>query len=716
MNKQQIKTNAFGVLKGNVLSVAVALNFEYSNEIPKGLIPSPNFISGNGLPVGAITPINTFYDETTGVYWFDLKVNPITGPIVYGFETIGTIGDEVYPIRFTVDISGETKAVVSDIQFNKNVLQYNVGAKEGNVLRHRLTPFATRGITRVDEGVGKDNTAAYGFGTNIDNTKEQIFAVIGSIDIDKVRHNYMVKVATGIVSGGLEIKQKDANTLHAKVVMDKAGKYDVTYPISYVGDGINGIANIVDNLTVEGKTLSFDIPITAITKQNRLKVEVVINKDGKPVFLETMVPVYLWNDNQTDYSIVLVSDVLVKDTRTLTFQANWKNSQPINKLGLLLPNTAVNEVSFRDEGNGVYTIVNKVDLQGGIKKDFILNGQWDLTHYGVEKQTPFKYVKTSGDDVLPIKDVGITGYISPGDGLLNLTMAFRANNGDILDNVKVNSIRIVGKEFDSVFLKENTYDVNTGICSVSLANVPELPYPGKAIIAGITGVVKQGDETHKFTIQKKVYIPVDYAVHVSPPSYGFIIESSGPVLVASWDLKGNDGKYPKSINITSVKLNNVSPSFGSVNKQYYSTTGTLIVKVPCMPNYKETLSLAIAGSPSGLSSFLNFAPVFATYKDPGSVHNVSNELVEGIGNSYQLISKFDINGFSDEVVKEISMDNAKWVNQLKVEPVVSYHLYDNKTGILTVTTNLKEKPKEHLITNTVLFEGVTLLVRIHYKA
>lgn len=687
-----LKIECQGALTDDVLTVAATIAWAETQDPIYGLEIASRFLSGNHLPAGDLKAFNVFYDESTGTYWFDVKVRPVKGPMTFVLQTTATVNGKSYPVSFKVPVAGPSPLVVSPLVFDGAILRFEVSASSGKLMRYPLDTLATCEINHaVTPATTKNLAIPYGYLTTIDNgLPATYFAVMGTAKVDEVVHTWVARVRLSTNDGEAIAEQTDDGIVHVVATLKKPNPdVSVNLPVHFdLDSGLTGLSNKIYNLTVKGEVVEFDLPVHGITKDDNITVSVCLaetNKLNAPVFLQAVAPVKLWNNNQTEIDITVASHTFNRTVEQLFLTVTWKDGTPVKKL-VVRPTDETVKVQTRA---GHVGLSRKVTPNPNRRDPMAIAGVIDLSAYGIPDPIPFIDTIEVGSDEYPAKLIAGAGSVNQSG--VNVFVSVRQNNGEIFSDVDVHF-------FNGHPVKDYQYDPDKGIASFVA------PSGSVEVSDGLAPVVISfavgNTSMQPFNFKGKLKVEVPYVVGSNGPTWLYKKDDQGRLLMdVRWELSGNNGTYPDWATFNQLRLNGMDVK--PVKTQYSPTTGVLIA-VFNVSNIKHNQSLFIAPTVAiaGTGGFLTLPPVETRYKVPGQATYVGHEFVDA-GRKVRV--DFDIQGWFDTPPNEVRLSNGAWQRVTGVVYGHSYTEYDPNTGRLTVLFTVLDGAREFTGDTTMQF-------------
>lgn len=676
VNDRNIYIRSEGALNGDILTVATVVLWDDTRQPVEKLSVSEVFVAGNHLPAGVMRSTNQFYDVKSGTYWFDIKVNPLKGPVDFILQTDAFINDVQVPIRFNVPMNGPSPIVVSPITFEGDVLNFQVSAAQGKLLRYPLGLIAQYGITGIVKTTPvKDPIVPYAFRVEIENDNEFDYIIMGTADVDSVKHNWTLRTHVVTNTGTVVTKQIGKNLLSVVATLKTPNPdIQIDYPIHFnFENGTIGVTNQVDNFKVTGNEVYFELPIGKVVGKEKVFIDFTLsdpNNNNLPIFFNSQADVKLWNDGETEITVSVVSHTFKNNVEYLELNTFWKNGTPANDLKLVdLPNGA--EYGIEDNR---YIIAKSVTVNANSETRLVLSGKFDLSDYDVSTTVPFSEDLIVGSSVIPMKLMSGLGTVD--EDKVNIFLSVRQNNGDIFSDVKV--VKFNGVENITV----QGYDKQNGVVSFTAPTTSIYVYQNRSNVA-ISFEGDSEDQTYAFNFTGTLKVDVPYKVIASQPTWRYTLNpvTNQIYLNISWELKGNDGNFPLTAYIAQLKLNSSAVIW---NKNYNSANGLLQVAIPIDLQHNGSIFVEAIGSVTGLGSFVNLPPIVARYRTPGKATYTGNEFTA----DNKLKVFFDIQGWESKSPDEVQLDDNSWNKVTGVKLGKSYSEYDSKTGKLTVVFDL----------------------------
>lgn len=690
VNGRDIYFRTDGALTGDILTVACLLVWADDKSPIDSLTISRSFMSGNNLPGGNATSFNEYYDPLTGIYWFDIKLTPITGPVELVLQTSGVVDGEDIPVRFYVSLSGPSPLTVTPITFDGEVMRFEVGTTEGKLLRYPLALKAVREIDGTAVAIpSKEKRIPYAFYTPINNGEEETYAVMGTAEVDGVQHNWVVKTKVKTNDAVVEVTQVGKNLLGVSVVLaDSNAMVTVNLPVKFQFDnGTYGIANQIQDFSIIDGVIHFDVPISDVKDQGIVNIKLhlnEINNQNAPIFLTGRAPVKRWSNGQSDINIVIDSHTYKRKQETLYAHIFWKDGTPV--------------VGFRltDVTGGCESGVvgNKIILSRKVvpnphqQNTLTLTGNVDLSPFGIEKSIPFEDSILVGSDVLPARVTAGLGTVV--DDEVHFSLFVRQNNGDIFNSVTLDKFN------NGAAIESQNYDADQGILSFTVPNTA-IEVEGERAPVKLNFIFNT-DNPISFSYSGSVKIDVVYKVTSDLPVWSYRKDPvTGQVYIESiWSLCGTDNKYPMNAEITELTLNGVKAI--TYKKMYNQSFGALAISIPVDLKNGDSLFIAPIATASGLGNFIHLPPIDARYREPGTAQYVEHEF---IGDS-KVNVYFSLQGWISAPPSEVQLNDESWDKQKGVKLGKTYSEYDPKKGLLMVQFDIYD-------INSPVFEAATTM-------
>jgi hypothetical protein len=689
---RDIYFQADGALNGDILTVACLIVWADDKTPIEGLNISQTFLSGNHLPVGDLKSFNEYYDPITGIYWFDIKVKPVTEAIDIVLQTSGTINGEQIPIKINVSLPGPSPLLVTPITFDGSVMRFEVGAKEGKLLTYPLSLKASREIdSKADAIPSKEKRIPYAFYTPINNGSEETYAVMGTAEVSGIKHNWVTRTTVKTNNGTVTAELVDENLIGVKVKLTTPNP-DITVdlPVKFqLDNGTIGLTNRLQDFSIVDDVVSFDLPISDVKEVGNVKFKFHLNEttnQNAPIFLVGAAPVKRWSHGQSKVKVVVDEHTFKRNVDSVFAHAFWEDGTPVT--GFSLKNVTPGAYSGV-KGNQV--ILSRKFVPNVHKENNLtLGATIDLSAFGIEETFSFEDTIKVGNDVIPARLMSGQGTVHEDD--VYFVLAVRQNNGDLFKDVKVE------KYNNGLTIKEQDYDADRGFLNLIVDNTSIKTVGDRATIKLELVVTTKDDQEFHTTYEGRIKIDTPFKVISDLPIWRYRKDAvTGQIYVdITWILRGNDGHYPNKANITELKLNGVGIT--NYTKMYNQSFGALVASVPVTLKTGNTLYIGAVATASGLSSFVNLPPVDAKYREPGTATYLDHEF---IGKEKVKVS-FAIQGWDSDVPSEVQIDDESWDRVEGVKLGKTFSQYDNKRGILTVTFDVYDF-------NALVFKGSTAM-------
>lgn len=688
--------SCYGVLNGDILTVAAKIvDSTTASPIP-GLVVNKVFNSGNHVPVGTIKVFNDVYDETTGFYWFDVKVNLLEEAVTFGFETLATVNGKKFPISFSVSVPGQTKAEVGKLYFNGSTVQYEVTGKSGTrILRYPLDTITHTNVSSVlhptrllSEGVN------YLWNTDLGTGEIREIRILGNVMIDDEIHTYVVrqtvKVPNVLKSA---VKQLTGNQVNIMLTLDTP-----------VGDDVKmmGVAEYVktpelgktlisaDNLTVtNGTELSFDVTLWDIKHKGEVYFDMTFNLGDEcntPLPVKLQSEVKRFSNGQTEAVLTEMAQVVANDLHTLIYKVDWKNGEPVEGF-TVIPDEEETDVKIK--GNHFF-LTKPVKIDPDRAQEFSLSGKVSLAEYGLTDSITYKGTKTVGSDLFPLKVPGsICSFIEDKAAFI---VALRSNNGNVLDNVVVDSVVIEQGPLGTT-IRSTDYDGDSGQLRFQVdASLSDLIYPSVNVIVKVNLTVSHGQEQGQHQIKIASKVKVDYKIYPTYIGTRFEKGPNGYKGIAQWKILDNNDGAPKSTSIISFKVNGKNTTF---TKRYNQTTRILSAEFDIPVESGEIVHITGTISASELNHFVSLSDAMFTFYTPGAAtllkHLFDPEMT-------RLTVQWKMAGWSTEIPGEVLLDD--WLVLGGVTTEFLFTDYNPHTGILTCAFKLTDPKSDRFSART----------------
>lgn len=667
------KTN--GAINGGVVTVASVIVWDDDKTPIEDIVISDKFISGNYLPVGNLTASNQYYDTQTGTFWFDVKLKEITEPTKVILQTTGTIHGKNVPIRFEFMLSGSSPLVVSPIIFNGNKLEFDVSAKKGKLLRYPLALLATREIDGdANPAPSRMKKVPYSFYVSINNNEQNTYAVMGQAEVEGIVHNFIARTTVKTNDGAITAKQIGTNLISVDVkVTNPSDRVDIALPLNFkFSNGNHGIVNQVDNLSIQKDNIHFEFMVNDIKDQDNLILDFYLvepNNQNAPIFFKTTTPVKRWSNGQTKINITVDSHTYKRTLQTLYMSVFWEDGTPVTgfKVKNIKPDAEVGSV-----GNQI-VIARSISINIHKRNTLTLTGDIDLSPFGIEELVSFSESIHVGSDILPARI--IQGHGTVVNDKVFIQLAPRQNNGTIFKDVKIKSIN------DVTDIPDLQYDTEQGIVGFTIPNTKIKMIDDRADIE--IEFLFTGEKDYSFSYKGSIKVDVSYSITSNKPVLSYWCDSiNGQIYTdVTWVLRGNDGHYPNSVNVTQLLVNGVDVDY---TQKYNSGYGGLVISFPVELKNNSTFYVDAVATASGLGGFLHLPAIDTHYREPGKAIYIGNEFI----GDKQVKVFFDIHGWGPEPPLNVQLDDQSWNHQQGVKLGKTYSEYDNKKGILTVTFDI----------------------------
>lgn len=671
--------SCYGVLNGDILTVAAKIVDPVTAKPIVGLTVNNVFNSGNHVPVGSIKVFNDVYDETTGFYWFDVKVKPIEHAADFSFETIAVLGKRKYPIRLALSVPGQSKAVVGKPYFTGTTVRYEVTGKPGTrILRYPLETITSVGaVAMTNHSRVATEGVTYLWTTNLKPGENREIRILGHVMIDDEVHTYVVrqtvKVPNVVASA---ITQLNGSQVGIKLVLDTpVGKgAEMMGVVQYVKAPELGKALIrATDLAVTNDTeLYCEVSLWEIKQKGEVSFNMFFNLGDE---INTPLPVTLqsevkrFSNGQVNISLTEVTQTVSNNRHTLVYKANWENGEPVEGFSVV-PDEEDTDVKIK--GNHFF-LTRPVKRDPDRAQEFTLSGKLSLSEYGIEEPVPYKGSRIVGSDLFPLKVPGTACSLM--EDKASFIVALRANNGDLVDNVTVSSVIIEQGPFGT-YVRESSYDADNGQLRFKLdATLAKLVYPYTDVVCRVNLAVTQGDiqELHEIRVSHKV--KVDYKIYPAYIGTRFEKGPNGHKGIAQWLVVDNNMGAPKSASIISFKVNGKSTTF---TKRYNQGTQILSAEFDIDVSPGKIVHVTGTVSASELNHFVTLTDATFVFYPPGSATLVNHMFNP---DKTHLTVQWKMTGWSTELPGEVFVDD--WLVLGGVNTQFLFTDYDAKTGILT---------------------------------
>lgn len=674
VNNRDIYFRTDGAINGDIVTVASLIVWADDKSPIDDIVISDQFASGNYLPVGQLKMTNQYYDKVTGLFWFDVKLKPITEPTNIVLQTSATIDGVQIPVRFDFSLAGPSPLVVSPVTFDGNKMEFDISASTGRLLRYPLAVLAVREIDgNAEAPPSKDKKIPYSFYVPISNNSQDTYAVMGQAEVDHVKHNFVVRTTISTNDGELSLSQTGENLISATIKLAKASAHiGINLPIKFqFENGTFGIINKVENFAVLGDTVTFDFLVSDIKRVEDLTVQFHLTEGDNgnaPIFFKGKTSVKRWSHGQSKIKLVVDSQTYKKNLHSLYMSAFWEDGTPVTWFSLdnLKP-----DAEWGVTRNNI-VVCRSVTVDVFKKTTLTLSGEVDLSAYGIDERFPFSESIDVGSDIIPARMISGLGTVNQDEVWFNI--AIRQNNGDIFKDVNL-------KMFNGTdVIKNQKYDATQGILGFSVSNTAVNVKKAKANIDLQLSLTS--DSVYEYHYKGMININVPYQVTSGRPTHSYRkdIVNGGILVDVVWALKGNDGTFPASVNVTQVRKNGVLTDYKS---SYNQGSGLLTITAPVNLPDKSVLYIEPTVSASGLGTFVTLPGLDVKYDVPGKVTYDGHEFRNG-----KVAVYFKVRGWLGYYPDLVQIDNRSWDKQLGVKLGKTYSEYDNTTGIMTVVFDI----------------------------
>lgn len=673
----EILIKSQGALNGDVLTVAAIMVWKETQEPITRLAVNPRIYSGNHLPVGDLKVFNAFYDESEGIYWFDIKVRPVTKAMTFVLQTDATIDGQVVPVKFDVSVAGPSPLVVSPVTFDGDVMRFEVSAENGRLMRYPLETLVTREIVgKATPALTKNKAIPYAFRASIDNDimgegEIKTYAVMGTAKVDDVVHAWVARVSVRSNDGMAEAKLVGENLLRVTAVLERPHpNLGVGLPVTYEFEsGIKGLTNEIRDLVVEDNTVEFHLPISTVKQLDEIRLRFhLVEKDNAnaPIFLHARCTVHAWNNEQSELQVEVASHTLKRNVEQLFLNVRWKDGTPLKH-----PVVKVTDSSVAVQvSEGRIMLSRKVSPNVHRKTELVLAGSIDLSGYGITEVVPFMDTLSVGSDEFPARLIAGAGAV--GQNGTNVFVSVRQNNGDIFKEARVET-------FNGAAVEDAHYDAEQGILSFLVPN-SAVDVVNEQAQVNINFVL--GNATSEpFVFKGKLRIETPYTVEASKPTWRYRRDVTGRTLAEiQWEITDSEGGHPQWVNLSQLRLNGFDTS--PVEVKYQAVTGVLTISVDLSTQvHNSVLFVAPIVQVAGTGGFLTLPPLDTRFKTPGQVTHTGHEFIED-GRKVKVF--FDVQGWTSHPPTEVRLANNNWSRVEGVRYDKSYSEYDADTGKLMV--------------------------------
>ncbi|QYN79912.1 hypothetical protein PQD71_gp019 [Kosakonia phage Kc263] len=680
----------YGVLNDDILTVAAKIVNPQTGLSILDLKVNPIFHSGNHVPVGTIKATNDFYDELTGFYWFDVKVNPINRKAHFRFETTASVNGQSDSVAFDLDISGQSKTETNKVEFIGRDLYYSVSAKPGHsVFKHPLETKVTANLSEFQPRFMNDQSVGYLWKCE-DFVEGKEICAIGNVMVDGVTELYLFRhtlTLPNLVEA--TATQTDTNVLNVKVTLDKpfGERPLVNGSVGYTENPDFGrwVIKGGKNLQVDGNQISFDIGIWDVKKKGLIDVDLIINigdDANTPVNIGIPTSVQAWSDGEKTVTVTKLTHNVFNGIETLICQVNWKNSQGKVCDFTVIPDDPNVKVTVKEN---VFFLDRPVSLDRNRRNTFTLSGKLDLSEYGIAKKTTFSESVNMGSDFLPVKVSAIQAAIIEDAG--SFIVALTTNNGSRLTDVVLNSVTVDDGPFGK-YIREQRYDADTGYLQFKLdVALKDLTYPEVLLKAKLQLDVKFDDTPASVIVPVQVKATVDYQINASYIGTRYERAGEGYRGIAQWRVGDNNNSAPASVSIMGLKVNGKTTAF---TKRYNQSTRILSAEFDIPVKSGHILHLNATISSPGVNHFVTLPDVLFTFYTPGAA-TVARQMFNP--DKTHLTVQWNVQGWSSEIPSEVTL--GEWQPLGGISTKMVYANYDNKLGLLTCTFAL-ENPESDI--------------------
>lgn len=679
VNNRNIYFKTNGAINGDIITVASLIVWEDDKSPIDDLVISNQFTSGNHLPFGDLKATNQHYDKTTGIYWFDVKLKPITDPINVVLFATGIVSGIHFPVCFDFNLAGPSPLVVSTAKFNGSKMEFDVSASTGRLLRYPLGLLAVREIDGNAEALpSKEKKIPYSFHVPISNNSQETYAVMGQAEVDHVKHNFVIRTTVSTNDGVLSLSQIDENLISATIKLAKVSTHvDIALPIRFqFQNGTYGIVNKVDNFTVLGNNVTFNFPVSDIKRVEDLTVQFHLTEgdNNVPIFFKGKTSVKRWGHGQSKIRLVVDNQIYKKNLHSLYMSAFWEDGTPVTWFSL----DNLNPNADWDVTHNNIVIRRSVTVDVFKKTTLTLSGEVDLSAYGIDERFPFSESLDVGSDVIPARMVSGLGTVIQDQIWFQITV--RQNNGDIFKDASLKSFNGITN------INDQSYDEAQGMLSFSVSNTAIDVKKEHAIIDIQLDLTS--DSVYKYNYKGSIKIDVPYCVTSDTPtcSYRKDVVNGGILVDVVWALKGSDGNFPKSVNVTQVIKNGAQTEY---TVSYNQGSGLLTITTPVNLTDNSTLYIEPTVAASGFGTFVTLPGLDVKYDVPGRVTYDGHEFRNG-----KVAVYFKVRGWLGYYPDTVQLDNRSWNKQLGVKLGTTYSEYDNSTGIMTVVFDIFDPDAE----------------------
>lgn len=680
----------YGILNGDILTVAAKIVDSVEHNPVPGLKVNPVFNSGNHVPVGSIKVMNDFYDEATGFYWFDVKVNPVEHAVTFGFEATAIVDEKRYPLFFKVVISEPSRTVVETCGFNQTDFHYAIGTKDQNdkLQRYPLSSLAASGLVFLHRYIPVNHKGVnFLWKADIESGATKEICVLGNVMIGNDIHPYLIrKTVQYPVVKEISGEQVDASTLSVTLQLDKPVSPHVRIGgrVGYQDEGASGTMaiDLATVLHADNDTLTLSIPIWHVKQKGTVKVRLVINLDDElrtPVIAEVMIPVVCCCNNQTEATVNEVNHQLTTERQSLILDVNWKDGSAVDNF----------TVESDQEGTSISVKDNRILITRPItvdpdhRNEFTLSGKIHLDEYGIDQPLEYHSTASIGDNYLPLKLVET--FCTNTDDHANFFLSVRHNDGSIPANIDMDRIEIVDGPYSDT-VRNYHYDQDNGQLQFTLS-VPldKMHYPSTSIKATLFLNFTIDGEKHSTTLLLNDNVKVDYRIFPTFSGYRYQKVDDGYKLIAEWKITDNAGAAPRSVSVMEFNLNGKRVDFG---KRYNQSTQTLTIETKVVINHKGKLHLNTLISAQGMSFFVPLPDETIEFMLPGAA--VVRDIVLDKEQN-QIKVEWDVRGWDDKIPHHVEPDPSGWVPLGGITTDRPYVDYNWQNGVLTCIFTLHDK-------------------------
>lgn len=664
-----------GAINGDVVTVASFITWADDKSPIDDLTISDQFISGDYLAFGDLKATNQFYDKLTGIFWFDVKLKPITGPVNVILQTTGTVNGVQIPIRFEFDLTGPSPLVVSPILFNGNKMEFDITTSAGRLLRYPLSLLATRQIDGNAEALpSKEKKIPYSFYIPISNNSQDTYAVMGQVEVDGVKYNFVARTSVITTDGTISVSQIDENLMSVDIVLNKSNSHiGISLPLQFnLGNGTYGIVNQVKNFSVQDTNVHFEFLINDVKDQDTITLNFHLtegdNQDA-PIFFKGTAPIKRWSHGQTKINVVVDSHTFKRTLQSLYMSVYWEDGTPVTgfKVKDVTPSAEVGTKSNK------IIIARVASLNIHQRNTLTLAGNIDLSAFGIEELVPFSESIDVGSDVLPARLYSGLGTINEDKVFLQLSV--RQNNGDIFKDLSITSFNKIST------IDDLHYDSSTGVVNFTAPKSAVTVIDDRGDIEIIFSLTS--DQVYSFTYKGSIKIEVPYTVIAEKPLWKYRRDriTNQVSIDVTWTLRGNDGAYPTNATINQFKVNGVDTA---CTKRYNPGFGGLVASFSVDLKDGDPLFVDAVTTVSGLGSFLHLPTIDTKYRGPGKVTYIDHEFIE----DKKVKVYFNVQGWNSEPPLYVQINDQSWNKQQGVKLGKTHSEYDSEKGVLMVVFDI----------------------------